>query len=73
MNTNSEELLLKDEVFQVVGCAIEVLSTLGYGLIEKPYENAVVVEFGLRKVLFDSNLSSMSSIKDTRLAHSFPT
>ena len=50
MNTNSEKLLLKDEVFQVVGCAIEVLNTLGHGLVEKPYENALVVEFSLRKI-----------------------
>jgi hypothetical protein len=41
MNTNSEKLLLKDEVFQIVGCAIEVLNTLGHGLVEKPYENAL--------------------------------
>jgi len=53
MNTNkSEVLLLKNEVFQVVGCAIEVLNTLGHGLLEKPYENALVVEFGLRKIPF---------------------
>jgi GxxExxY protein len=53
MNTNkSELLLLKNEVFQVVGCAIEVLNTLGHGLLEKPYENALVVEFGLRKIPF---------------------
>jgi GxxExxY protein len=53
MHTNkSELLLLKNEVFQVVGCAIEVLNTLGHGLLEKPYENALVVEFGLRKVPF---------------------
>ena len=50
MNTNSEKLLLKDEVFQVVGCAIEVLNTIGHGLVEKPYENALVVEFLLRKI-----------------------
>ena len=53
MNTNkSELLLLKNEVFQVVGCAIEILNTLGHGLLEKPYENALVVEFGLRKIPF---------------------
>lgn len=52
MNTNSETLLLKDEVFQVVGCAIEVLNTLGHGLLEKTYENALVVEFLLRKIPF---------------------
>ncbi len=50
MNTNKGELLLKDEVFQIVGCAIEVLNTFGHGLLETSYENALVVEFGLRKI-----------------------
>lgn len=50
MDTNKHELLLKDEVFQIVGCAMEVLNTLGHGLLEKPYENALVVEFGLRGI-----------------------
>ena len=49
MNAN-EELLLKNEVYQIVGCAIEVLNGLGHGLHEKPYENALVVEFGLRGI-----------------------
>src|SRR2546421_4380657 len=52
MDTKNEKLLLKDEVFQIVGCAIEVLNTLGHGIVEKPYENALVVEFGLRKIPF---------------------
>jgi GxxExxY protein len=52
MDTNAEKLLFRDEVFQIVGCAIEVLNTLGHGIVEKPYENALVVEFGLRKILF---------------------
>ena len=53
MDTNREELLLlKTEVFQIVGCAIEVLNTIGHGLLEKPYENAVVVEFGMRRIPF---------------------
>ena len=51
MNTNEGKVLFKDEVFQVVGCAIEV-NTLGHGLVEKPYENALVLEFGLRKIPF---------------------
>ncbi len=52
MNTNGRELLAKEEVFQIVGCTIEVLNVLGQGLIEKPYENALAVEFGLRNVPF---------------------
>src|SRR5881396_2664056 len=52
MDTNEDKLLLKQEVFPIVGSAIEVLNTLSHGLIEKPYENALVVEFGLRKISF---------------------
>jgi len=52
MNTNSGKLLAKEEIFQIVGCAIEVLNALGHGLVEKPYENALAVEFDLRNVPF---------------------
>ena len=47
-----DKLLYKNEVFQIVGCAIEVLNTLGHGILEKPYENALVVEFRLRQIPF---------------------
>jgi GxxExxY protein len=52
MDTNEEKLLFKGEVFQIIGCAIEVLDTLGHGIVEKPYENALVVELGLRQIPF---------------------
>ena len=52
MHTNEDKLLLKQEVLQIVSCSIEVLNALGGGLVEKPYENALVVEFGLRKIPF---------------------
>ena len=52
MDTNEEKLLFKGEVFQIIGCAIEVLNTLGHGIVEKPYENALVVEFGRRQIPF---------------------
>ena len=50
MDANQRELLLKEEVFQIVGAAMEVLNELGHGLLEKPYENALVLEFGLRGI-----------------------
>jgi GxxExxY protein len=53
MDTNvheDEKLLFRKEVFQMVGCTIEVLNALGHGLVEKPYENALVVEFQLQKI-----------------------
>ena len=52
MHTNDDKLLYKDEVFQIVGRAIEVLNTLGHGIVEKPYENALVVEFRIREIPF---------------------
>lgn len=52
MNTYQHELLLKDEVCQVVGCATEVLNILGHGLLETPYENALTTEFGLRNISY---------------------
>ncbi len=48
MDTNEHELIYKDEVFQIVSCAIEILNIIGNGLLEKPYENAMVEEFRLR-------------------------
>ncbi|MGG7055625.1 GxxExxY protein [Nitrosomonas sp. ANs5] len=50
MDINQCGLLLKEEVYQVVGCAFEVQNTLGHGLLEKSYENALVVECGLRGI-----------------------
>jgi hypothetical protein len=52
VKATGKTLLFKDEVFQVVGCAIEVLNTLGHGLAEKPYENALGVEFSLRNIVY---------------------
>jgi GxxExxY protein len=52
MDTNEQKVLLKEEVFRLVGCGIEVLNMLGHGLVEKPYENALVVEFGLQGISF---------------------
>jgi len=52
MHTDDDKLLYKDEVFQIVGRAIEVLNTLRHGIVEKPYENALVVEFRIREIPF---------------------
>ncbi len=54
MDTNKHEFSgpLAKEVYETVGCAFEVLNELGNGLLEKPYENAMTVEFRLRNVPF---------------------
>jgi GxxExxY protein len=49
----SESYLLKQETHQIIGCAFEVINELGHGLNEKCYENAMVVEFGLKNIQYD--------------------
>ena len=46
------DMKFEKETRQIIGCAMEVLNTLGHGLLEKPYENALVVEFGLQGIPF---------------------
>jgi GxxExxY protein len=50
MNTDEHGWILKAETREIIGCAMEVLNTLGHGLLEKPYENALVVELRLRRI-----------------------
>jgi GxxExxY protein len=50
MNTDGHGLRSGEVTQAVIGCAMEVLNALGHGLLEKPYENALVVEFGFRGV-----------------------
>ena len=50
MQSDDDNILYRDEVFKIVGCAMEVLNILGHGLKEKPYENAMVVDFKLNNI-----------------------
>ena len=52
MNTDKHGLFCKNITEQILGSAMEVLNTLGHGLLEKPYENALVVEWKLRNIPF---------------------
>lgn len=52
MNTDRHGLFLEEETKQIIACAMEVLNTLGHGLLEKPYENALIVEFGIRGIVY---------------------
>ncbi len=44
MDSEASQGAMWDETRRVVGCAMRVLNQLGSGLLEKPYENALVVE-----------------------------
>jgi len=47
------KLLLKDETEQVIGLSFAVLNEVGHGLMEKIYENSLVIGFKQLGVAFD--------------------
>ena len=50
MNMNKHELILKDEVYEVIGAAMEVSNELGCGFLEAVYEEALIFEFNKKKI-----------------------
>lgn len=47
------ELVLKDEVYAIVGAAIEVYNELGSGFLEAVYQEAMEIELELRGISFE--------------------
>jgi GxxExxY protein len=66
------KLLLKEEVFQIVGAAIEVLNHIGHDFHEKPYENALVVEFNLRNIPCQQQKSFDLTYKSCKVGEFIP-
>ena len=48
--SEGERKLFHREVGMILDAAVEVHRVLGYGLLEKPYENALVREFEIRSI-----------------------
>jgi len=48
-----DKILFKDLSYQIVGAAIKVWKTLGYGFLEKMYENALVIELKNQEIPFE--------------------
>ena len=63
---------MQDEVYQIIGCARDVLNTLGPGLLEKPDENARVVEFGLWNIPVSQQYRFAVLYKTVKLDDYFP-
>lgn len=45
MTTNEKEIVYKELSYKIIGLAMEVHSKLGYGFLEKVYENAMMLLF----------------------------
>jgi len=46
------ELILKDEVYQLVGAALDVYYRLGFGFLEPVYQEALEIELQRRRIPF---------------------
>ncbi|MGI6303104.1 MAG: GxxExxY protein [Verrucomicrobiota bacterium] len=72
MDMDEHRFLFKDETHQIIGCAMEVLNTLGHGLLEKPYEDALCVEFGLRNIVFSQQPKFQVLYKTVKVGECIP-
>ena len=71
MDTDKEPLY-KKESQQIVGAAMEVLNAIGHGFHEKPYENALVVEFRLRGIACQQQVQFDILYKDEKVGDYVP-
>ncbi len=74
MNTNPpskpnfvENLIYKDEVFAIIGAAIEVHNQLGCGFLEAVYQEAFEVKLKERKIPFEGSKHLQIKYKGTLL------
>ena len=66
-----EDLLYKDESFDIVGAAMEVHHTLGQGFIESVYQEALEIELKDRNVPFKSQSPIEIYYKSRKLTKKF--
>ncbi|HUS11415.1 MAG TPA: GxxExxY protein [Pyrinomonadaceae bacterium] len=59
------ELILKEEVYQIVGAAMDVYYTLGRGFLEPVYQEALEIELERRNIPFEAQkLLNVDSTRD---------
>jgi len=65
------EILLKDEVYAIVGAAIEVHRDLGSGFLEAVYQEALEIELTKRSIPFESQKALPIFYKGEKLAKEY--
>lgn len=63
-----EELLLKEEVYAIIGAAMEVHNEMGAGFSEPIYQESMEIELGLRGIPFEPQKILHVSYKGRRLS-----
>jgi len=66
-----EDLLYKEEVYQIIGAAIEVHRVLGNGFLESVYEEAMSIESTNRQIPFKTQVRLPVYYKEILLSREF--
>ncbi|MFC1853732.1 GxxExxY protein [candidate division CSSED10-310 bacterium] len=66
-----EDLLLKEEVYAIIGAAIEVHKELGPGFLEAVYQEAMVIESDVRHIPYETQVILPVHYKNQRLKKEF--
>lgn len=61
------ELFLKDEVYAIIGAAIEVHKTLGCGFLESVYQEAMEIKSSMRELAYEPQKTITIQYKGRRL------
>jgi GxxExxY protein len=65
-----KELILKEEVYAIVGAAMDVRCQLGRGFLEPVYQEALEIEFLRRRIPFDAQEEIVIYLRVKRLRRS---
>ncbi len=76
MNTKKDhndlvDLIFKDEVYAIVGCAMEVYNQLGNGFLESVYQEAMEIESRQRNIPFIAQKNIAIQYKEITLSKQF--
>jgi GxxExxY protein len=63
----TEEFILKNECYEIIGCCMEVHKELGSGFLEAVYQEALEYELLRKKMLFDREVKLSISYKGHEL------
>lgn len=65
------EIIYKEEVYQIIGAAMEVYNQLGNGFLESVYQEALALELQLRNIPFKEQVPLHITYKDQPLRHHY--
>ena len=74
MDTNKVkpvEILLKGEVYQIMGAAFEVHKEKGHGFVEAFYQDCLEIEMGFRSIPFESQKEMLLHYHGQTLKHTY--